>query len=145
MKQNSQRQSGVIQGAFAQMYSTPCNHSKPSRNPCPCMSLHIIPIPPIPSHIYTPAPTKLNQTPSLRPLCPLGRSLHPLLPPNRIQRPHPRQLLINILLLQRDLMRLFGGRPEAGDVEPVVEVRAEVVHPADGEEDVHSELPEAGG
>lgn len=37
-------------------------------------------------------------------------------------------------------MRLFGRGPEAGNVEAVVEVRAEVIHPADGEEDVHSEL-----
>ena len=37
-------------------------------------------------------------------------------------------------------MRLFSGRPEAGDVEAVVEVRSEVVHPTDGEEDVEPEL-----
>lgn len=64
----------------------------------------------------------------------------PPLPPHQIQSPHPRQLPINLLLLKRDLVRLFGGGPEARDVEAVVEVRAEVVHPADGEEDVDSEL-----
>ena len=64
----------------------------------------------------------------------------PLLPPNRIQRPHPRQFAVNLVLLERDLVRLFRGRPEALDVKAVVEVRAEVVHPADGEEDVHAEL-----
>ena len=34
----------------------------------------------------------------------------------------------------------FGCGPEIGDGEAVFEVGAEVVHPADGEHDVHSEL-----
>ena len=37
-------------------------------------------------------------------------------------------------------MRCFGRGPEIGDGEAVFEVGAEVVHPADGEHDVHSEL-----
>ena len=37
-------------------------------------------------------------------------------------------------------MRLLGFWPEIGDGEAGVEVGAEVVHPADGEGDVHAEL-----
>lgn len=37
-------------------------------------------------------------------------------------------------------MRLFRRRPEPGHAESFVEVGAEIVHPADWEEDVHSEL-----
>lgn len=37
-------------------------------------------------------------------------------------------------------MRLLGGGPEAGDAEAVIEIRAEVIHPSDGEDDVHAEL-----
>lgn len=37
-------------------------------------------------------------------------------------------------------MRLLRGRPEPGHVESIVEVRAEIVHPADREEDVCAEL-----
>lgn len=63
-----------------------------------------------------------------------------LLAPECVRGAHTRQLPINLFLLERDLVRLFGAGPEAGDVEAVVEVRAEVVHPADGEDDIYAEL-----
>lgn len=63
-----------------------------------------------------------------------------LLAPESVRRPHARQLPVNLFLVERDLVRLFGAGPEAGDVKAVVEVRSEVVHPADGEDDIHAEL-----
>ena len=39
-------------------------------------------------------------------------------------------------------MCCFGRRPEIGDGETGFQVGAEVVHPADGEHDVHAELLE---
>ena len=63
-----------------------------------------------------------------------------LLAPESVRGPHARQLPVNLFLLERDLVRLFGAGPEARDVKAVVEVRSEVVHPADGEDDIHAEL-----
>lgn len=57
-----------------------------------------------------------------------------------ISRLQPLQLLLDLLALVRDLVRLSFFRPEVGHVEFAVEVRAEVVHDADGEENVHAEL-----
>lgn len=62
------------------------------------------------------------------------------LPAHGFYHAHTCQLLINLLLVNRDFVRLLGSRPEVPDVKAVVEVRAEVVHPTDGEEDVHAEL-----
>jgi hypothetical protein len=58
----------------------------------------------------------------------------------QIPRLQPLQLLGNLLALVRYLVRLARLRPELGDCEFAVEVRAEVVHYADGEENVHAEL-----
>ena len=73
------------------------------------------------------------------------RRPHPLLflpPPLVLQIPRlqPLQLLRDLLALVRDAMRLLRLRPEVGHRESAVQVRAEVVHDADGEENVHAEL-----
>ena len=53
---------------------------------------------------------------------------------------HPLQLILDLLPLKRYLVALLGRGPETLDREARVEVRAEVVHPAYWEEDVHPEL-----
>lgn len=73
------------------------------------------------------------------------RRPHPLLflpPPLVLQVPRlqPLQLLCNLLSLVRDAMRLLRLGPEVGHRESAIQVRAEVVHDADGEENVHAEL-----
>lgn len=67
-------------------------------------------------------------------------SLQSPFPSSRVNHAHARQLLVDFLLLERDLVGLFRGGPEAGHAETVVEIRSEVIHPADGEDDVHAEL-----
>ena len=47
---------------------------------------------------------------------------------------------MNLLLLKRNAIRLLRLRPEVGDREAPVEVRAVVVHDRDGEHNVHAEL-----
>lgn len=69
-----------------------------------------------------------------------GRPLLSPLPTKSIHSPHARKFAVDLFFLERDFVRLFGRGPEAGNVETVVEVRAEVIHPANGEEDVHPEL-----
>lgn len=73
-------------------------------------------------------------------------SLHqrriPLLPPPHLPL-YPLNLSFDILPVIRYLMRLFGSRPEVLYAESVFEVGAEVVHPAYGEQEVHSELKQS--
>ena len=52
----------------------------------------------------------------------------------------PLQFLRNLVSIVRDLVRLAWLGPEIGNGEFAVEVRAEVVHDADWEENVHPEL-----
>jgi len=52
------------------------------------------------------------------------------------------QLLFDVILLERDRVSLPGLRPEVGHGEARVEIRAEVVHDADWEHNVHAELSE---
>lgn len=79
-------------------------------------------------------------------LLPNPHRRHPpllLLPPLlhlQIPRLQPLQLLRNLLALVRDAMRLLGLGPEVRDREFAVQVCAEVVHDADGEENVHAKL-----
>lgn len=48
--------------------------------------------------------------------------------------------MIDLLLVEGNLVRLFGRGPETLGGETVVEVRAKVIHPSDGEENIHPEL-----
>lgn len=64
----------------------------------------------------------------------------PPFPPQSVLHAHTCQFLVDLFLVKRDLVGLFGGGPEALCREAVVEIRAEVIHPADGEKNVHSEL-----
>ncbi|KAL6153688.1 hypothetical protein ACJQWK_01858 [Exserohilum turcicum] len=58
----------------------------------------------------------------------------------KIPRFQSLQLLGNLFAVIRNLVRLAGLGPEIRDGEFAVEVRAEVVHDADREEDIHPKL-----
>ena len=84
------------------------------------------------------------QSPSLL-LPPSTQLPQPLLllpPPLVLQIPllQPLQLLCNLIPIVWYLVRLAWLGPEIGDREFAVEICAEVVHDADWEENVHSEL-----
>jgi len=64
----------------------------------------------------------------------------PPLPQKQPLLPQSLQLSLDLIPLRRNPMRLIRLGPEAMHREPLVQVRAEVVHYADGEEDVHPEL-----
>lgn len=53
---------------------------------------------------------------------------------------HSRQFRIDVFFGFRDFMRLFGRGPESGDGKSFFEICAKVIHPPDGEEDIHSKL-----
>lgn len=71
-------------------------------------------------------------------LCSL-RGLPPL-PLDGVYHAHTGQLFIDLVFIEWDLVGLFGCGPEALGGEAVIEIRAEVVHPADGEDHVYAEL-----
>lgn len=50
------------------------------------------------------------------------------------------KLGLNLILLKGNVVGFVLLRPEIGDGEALFEVRAKVVHPADGKHDVHAEL-----
>lgn len=56
-------------------------------------------------------------------------------------RPKPLQLGLDLVALERHLVGLLRLGPEVGHREPVVEIRAKVVHDPDGEHYVDAELP----
>jgi hypothetical protein len=56
---------------------------------------------------------------------------------------YPQHLRLDLVSLEGKLVTLFLRWPEAWDGEAVLEVRAEVVHPPDGECEVHAELQES--
>lgn len=53
---------------------------------------------------------------------------------------HALVLDLELLAVARQLVALFGSRPEVGDGEAVIEVRAKVVHDANGKHDIHAKL-----
>ncbi|KAB8349642.1 hypothetical protein FH972_023661 [Carpinus fangiana] len=119
---------------------SPCaHHENPEYSvPTPASPRHLPPklrIPPLHPAPHLPLRPRLP-TPHLAPLLPC----QPLLTPREPALPQPRQLCTNLIALERDLVGLLGARPEVGHAEAVVEVRAEVVHVADREEDVEAEL-----
>lgn len=67
-----------------------------------------------------------------------------LLQPPQLPLPHqlinPQYLRLDLLPLKRYLVALFLRGPEVRDCESVLEVRPEVIHPSDGEGEVHPEL-----
>lgn len=52
----------------------------------------------------------------------------------------PLNLFQHFVSLEWDFVRLLGLGPEVGNGEFAVEIRAEVVHYADGEQDIHAKL-----
>jgi len=50
------------------------------------------------------------------------------------------QFFLYLLPLKWDLVRVFLLGPKVGDGEAIFEIRAEIVHPADREHDVHTKL-----
>lgn len=56
------------------------------------------------------------------------------------QTVHPLQLLLDLVLVKWYLVGLFGRWPEAWYGEAFFEIRAEIVHPANGKENVGAEL-----
>ena len=57
---------------------------------------------------------------------------------------YPQHLRPDLVTLEGDLVTLFLRGPEIWDGEPVLQVRTEVVHPADWEGEVHAELKRVG-
>ena len=128
-----------------------CTHSHPNQHlilsrPSP-HPLH--PSPPFPLHrprnIIT-IPIQLPSPPHHHPLTHPHHTLlpllshHPRLPPPQPPPLHPLHLRTDIFSFRGYLIQLLLCGPEIADAEFVVEVRAEIVHPAYGEHDVHAEL-----
>lgn len=53
---------------------------------------------------------------------------------------YPQDLCLDLVSLEGYLVALFLRGPEVGHGEAVLEVRAKVVHPADGKGEVHAKL-----
>ena len=102
-----------------------CNHPHPNASRSPLNP---------PNLLTHPDPTPTS-TPALSLL-----PRQPLLPQLQPPLPQSLQLHSHLLAFKRYLVCLFGFWPEIWDGEALVQVCAEVVHPADGEEDVETEL-----
>lgn len=63
----------------------------------------------------------------------------PRLPLSRLPG-NPPHLISDLVALERNAMALFLGGPEVWYGEAIFEVGAEIVHPADWEENVHAKL-----
>jgi len=69
-----------------------------------------------------------------------GFFLESPLAPDAIDHAHARQFAIDLLPLQWNLMRLLCRGPKSWHGETFIEIRAEVVHPADREKNIQAEL-----
>lgn len=66
--------------------------------------------------------------------------LEPLVPEIQPSRAQSLQFSVDLVSVHGYLVRLLGLGPKFGDGKALVEVRAEIIHDADREHDVHAEL-----